>query len=63
MMLLHAIRTICVVAAIALLSGCSAQRPAADGAGADTTATAAMVTVPDDLKADYNVILFYRGHW
>ena len=21
------------------------------------------VTVPDDLEADYNIVLFYRGHW
>ena len=21
------------------------------------------VSVPDDLSSDYNVILFYRGHW
>ena len=24
---------------------------------------AGTVTVPDDLKADYNIVLFYRGHW
>ena len=21
------------------------------------------VSLPDDLSSDYNVILFYRGHW
>ena len=21
------------------------------------------VTIPDDLEADYNIVLFYRGHW
>ena len=21
------------------------------------------VNLPDDLPADYNVVLFYRGHW
>jgi hypothetical protein len=21
------------------------------------------LSIPDDLDADYNVILFYRGHW
>ena len=21
------------------------------------------VTVPDDLKAEYSIVLFYRGHW
>ena len=21
------------------------------------------VSLPDDLQADYNIVLFYRGHW
>lgn len=24
---------------------------------------AGTVTIPDDLEADYNIVLFYRGHW
>ena len=29
----------------------------------DLVGDAGIITIPDDLEADYNIVLFYRGHW